>query len=228
MISVVIPTLNAEARLAACLDALGPVGSGKLVGQIVIADGGSTDRTIEIAERFGATVVTAPAGRGGQLRAGAEIARGDWFLFLHADTVLDARWARDAAAHIKNAPDSAAVFTLAFDTKNRAARFVSGGAMMRTRLFGLPYGDQGLLISRRRYHDLGGYRYLPLFEDVDIVRRLIRKHGRRALCVLPAVATTSAERYERLGYARCVIRNNILLARFLAGVTPEALMKDYR
>ncbi len=228
MISVVIPTLNAEARLQACLEALGPVGAGNAVEEVIVADGGSTDRTLDIAAARGARIVTAPAGRGGQLAAGADVARGGWFLFLHADTALDARWAADATAHMAKAGDRAAVFTLAFDAAAPAARFVSFGAMLRTRIFRLPYGDQGLLISRRLYEDIGGYRTMPLFEDVDIIRRLVAARGRGAFRILPAAATTSAERYERLGYARCVLRNAALLARYLAGAAPETLAKAYR
>jgi len=228
MISVIIPTLNAEARLPACLDALVAPAMSGLVREVIVVDGGSGDRTVEIADGFGARILNEAPGRGGQLGAGADATRGDWFLFLHADTVLDARWAEDAATHIQTSADRAAVFTLAFEASVVAAKFVSAGAMMRTRIFRLPYGDQGLLISRRRYEEIGGYRPMPLFEDVDIVRRLAKKFGRGAFGVLPATATTSAERYERLGYARCVVRNNLLLARFLTGASPDVLVREYR
>lgn len=228
MISVVIPSLNAEAHLSACLDALVAPAMSGLVREVVVVDGGSADRSVEIADGFGARLMNEAPGRGGQLGAGACEARGDWLLFLHADTVLEPRWAEDAAAHIQNAADSAAVFTLAFAADAIGAKIVSAGAMIRTRLFRLPYGDQGLLISRALYEEVGGYRPLPLFEDVDFVRRLTKKCGRGAFRILPATATTSAVRYERLGYARCVMRNNLLLARFMFGASPEALAKDYQ
>lgn len=228
MISVIIPTLNADARLGACLEALIGAAMDGLVRDVVIVDGGSDDSTLDIADGFGARTISAAPGRGGQLAVGAEAAKGPWLLFLHADTVLDAGWADEVAHHMKTHSDKSAVFTLAFDSENAAARFVSSGAMIRTRMLKLPYGDQGLLISRELYDEVGGFREMPLFEDVDIVRRLVRARGRGALRVLASVATTSAERYERLGYAPCVLRNALLLARYHAGASPEKLAAAYR
>ncbi|MEM8771870.1 MAG: TIGR04283 family arsenosugar biosynthesis glycosyltransferase [Pseudomonadota bacterium] len=228
MISVVIPSLNAATRLPLCLDALVGAAASGLVKEVVIVDGGSADKTRDIAEGFGAMVISAPPGRGGQLKAGANAARGAWLLFLHADTVLEAGWAEEARAHMKDFSEQVAVFTLAFDAKKSAARFVSSGAMIRTQMLKLPYGDQGLLISRKVYDDIGGYGDLPLFEDVDFARRLVKAKGRSALRVLSARATTSAERYERLGYLRCVISNQILMVKYLAGAAPEELAKEYR
>lgn len=228
MISVVIPTLDAEARLAAALDALVAAAADGLVKEVIVVDGGSTDGAVKIADDFGAKILTAPPGRGGQLRAGGEAAKGDWLLFLHGDTILDAGWAEEAGGFIEAGPNRAAVFTLAFDAKGLAPRVVAAGAMARTRLLKNPYGDQGLLISRRLYDDIGGYRAMPLFEDVDIVRRLVKAKGRGALKILPAKAVTSAERYERGGYARQVFKNAWRLMRYYAGAAPEDLAKKYR
>lgn len=228
MLSIVIPTLNEEARLSACLGALTGPAAGGLVGEVVVADGGSTDATANIADGFGARIITSPPGRGGQLRAGAAAAKGDWLLFLHGDTVLEAGWAEAAEAFIDENPDRAAVFTLAFDAEGLAPRVVAAGAMARTRIFKSPYGDQGLLIARTLYDGIGGYRETPLFEDVDIVRRLVRAKGRGALRVLKAKAVTSAARYERDGYVRQVLKNAWRLMRYYTGAAPEDLAKNYR
>lgn len=228
MISVIVPTLNAEARLAQCLSALVTATIDESLREVIVVDGGSDDKTCEIADGFGAKLLTAPPGRGGQLVEGAKAARGDWLLFLHADTVLEAGWEKEAQRFMKATPDKAAIFTLAFDAKGLAPRLVAAGAMARTALFKTPYGDQGLLISKALYEEIGGYKELPLMEDVDFMRRLVRRKGRGALQILKPKAVTSAERYERDGYARRVMKNTVTLIRYAAGASPEALAKDYR
>ena len=225
-ISVVIPTLNAERFLAATLEALVPAAVDGLVREVIVSDGGSSDATLNIAEAAGARIVKGAKGRGGQLRRGADTARGDWLLFLHADTRLDPSWTEEAGA-LMAAPDRAGVFTLRFDSDHPLAKLVAGGAMARTRLFKAPYGDQGLLISRALYDRVGGFSDQPLFEDVDIIDRLVRIEGRRVLKVMNAAAVTSAERYQTQGYGACVARNFLCLAMYRLGFSPERIAKVY-
>lgn len=227
MISVVIPTLNAAPRLRDCLAALVPAAIEGLVKEVVISDGGSSDETAAIADDAGAVFCVGPKGRGGQLARGAMQARGAWLLFLHADTVLDPGWRADAAG-LLNDEGRAGVFTLAFDSNGFAPALVAAGAMARTRLFSSPYGDQGLLIARALYDEIGGFLDMPLFEDVDIIRRLVAKKGRRALVVLKSRAVTSAERYERDGYVARVLKNARCLAQYHMGVPPERIAERYR
>ncbi|MEM9014653.1 MAG: TIGR04283 family arsenosugar biosynthesis glycosyltransferase [Pseudomonadota bacterium] len=227
LISVVIPTLDAESRLPACLDALVPASIAGLVQEVIVVDGGSVDATTIIADGFGARILVSEPGRGGQLRIGADAARGDWLLFLHADTVLSEHWRTEAAAFIQTSPDKAAVFTLRFDTSGLAPNLVASGGMVRTRLLKRPYGDQGLLISTALYQSIGGFRDFPLMEDVDFMKRLTRRYGRDVLHVFQSEALTSADRYEREGYVRRVFRNAVLLARFQMGASPEQLALDY-
>jgi len=124
--------------------------------------------------------------------------------------------------------ERAGVFTLRLDAKGLAPRLVAAGAMVRTRLFKTPYGDQGLLISAMLYDQIGGYGDLPLMEDVDFMRRLIALRGRKALHVFSAHAVTSAERYERDGYVRRVLKNAFTLTRYLLGASPARLAEHYR
>lgn len=227
-LSVIIPALNAGAGLAACLAALVDGAVAGLVREVVVADGGSTDDTVEIAERAGAAVVSCATGRGPQLISGAAVASGEWLMFIHADTILGGGWVGEVAGFIQANGPRAGVFTLRFDEKGLAPSLVAAGAMLRTRALRAPYGDQGLLISRALYDALGGYRPMPLFEDLDLIDRLVRSEGARALHVFATHAITSAVRYRAGGYARRVVKNAVCLTMYRLGVAPERILAFYR
>jgi rSAM/selenodomain-associated transferase 2 len=225
-LGIVIPTLNAARGLPATLAALAEAAAAGLVADLVVADGGSTDHSGEIGRRCGARVIATPRGRGGQLAAGARTVAGDWLLFLHADTVLEPGWAVAVAAFVRDPAnrDRAAYFRFALDDAAPAARRLERLVAWRCRRLGLPYGDQGLLIARRRYQALGGFRPLPLMEDVDLVRRI----GRRRLVALAPRAVTSAERYRRDGYLRRALRNLACLSLWRLGLPPRLIRRLYR
>ena len=225
MLSVIIPALDAAADLPAALAALDAARQGGPVGEVILVDGGSVDATAAVAAAAGCRVLRTGRGRGPQLVAGAAAAAGDWLLFLHADTVMAADWAaaaRDFMATAANA-ERAAVFTFALDDDARGAWLLERIVDWRFRLLALPYGDQGLLIARGFYERLGGFRPLPLMEDVDLVRRI----GRRRLVRLPAVAVTSAKRYRRSGYLVRTARNFGCLGLYLLGVPPRYIVRLY-
>jgi glycosyltransferase involved in cell wall biosynthesis len=169
--------------------------------------------------------VRSERGRGAQLAAGAREATGDWLLFLHADTVLDPGWAAEAAAFIADPGNRgrAAVFRFALDDESAAARRLEAVVGWRCRALALPYGDQGLLISRRFYDSLGGFGPLPLYEDVDIIRRI----GRSRLVLLRTRAVTSAARYRRSGYWLRPARNLFCLVLYGLGVPPRLIARIY-
>jgi rSAM/selenodomain-associated transferase 2 len=222
MLSLIIPTFDAAAELGRTLAALAPECAGD---EIVVADGGSCDDTVSVARTAGARVVTAPKGRGPQLRAGAEAARGDWLLFLHADTRPAPGW-RDALVRFMADPanaERAAAFRLALDDADPRARRIERGVAWRGRALGLPYGDQGLLIARKFYAALGGYPAIPLMEDVALVRRI----GRRRLAILDHPALTSAARYRRDGWWLRPARNVALVSLYFLGVPPRLLARLY-
>ena len=228
-LSIVIPTLDAAGALGATLAELGggmaALEERGLGVDVVVADGGSRDGTAEEARRHGARVVAAEAGRGRQLAAGAAAAAGAWLLFLHADTRPAPGWDEEVSAFVAQPANQgrAACFRFALDDRAPAARLLERLVALRCRLFALPYGDQGLLIHQSLYAALGGFRPLPMMEDVDLVRRL----GRRRLAYLRTPAVTSAVRFRRSGYAPRVARNLCCLLLFSMGVRAETVARLY-
>lgn len=223
-LAVVIPALNASALLPPCFGALAEARA-RFQLRSAVADGGSSDDTREVARALGARVVTVAPGRGGQLAAGASATESDWLLFLHADTLLAPGWSEAAADFVSDPANAerAAVFRLELDDNSPAAQRLERIVAWRCRVLGLPYGDQGLLISRKFYNALGGFRPIPLMEDVDIMRRI----GKKRITVLDAPAVTSAARYKQDGYARRVIRNFACLGLYIAGVPPKTIARIY-
>jgi rSAM/selenodomain-associated transferase 2 len=227
MISVIIPTLNAEATLAATLSALVSPTVDGVIREVIIVDGGSSDRSAAIADDAGARFVTRSGGRGYQLLAGAHRARFPWLLFLHADTVLEPGWEREAAAFMAavdsgKRPPAAAAFRFALDDHGFRPRTLELLVRLRCAVLRLPYGDQALLIPRGLYDKIGGFSPIPLMEDVDIVRRL----RRRRLAMLQPRAVTSAQRYQS-GYLRRSARNLLCLGLYFLRVPTTAIKRVY-
>jgi rSAM/selenodomain-associated transferase 2 len=213
-ISAIIPTLNAADSLAACLASLGEA------DEIIVADGGSTDQTLAIAQAAGAKIVTSERGRGLQLAKGAAAANGDALLFVHADTHLAAGWRELAERHLASS-HRPACFRLKLDDPAWQARWIEEAVALRTRLAGLPYGDQALLVTRAAYDAAGGFRPIVLMEDVDLVRRLARP------VMLNGDALTSADRWRRDGWARRTLRNLTCLSLWRLGVSPDRIARLY-
>lgn len=223
-LSIIIPTLNAQKHLPRCLDALGAALGSGLIKEVIIVDGGSTDNTIAVASGAGCRVIaSAKAGRGRQMHIGAINAKSDWFLFLHADTALENNWSNTLSAQM-HLPEFAATFTLAFDSPSKEAKWLEKRAGQRVRTLGLPYGDQGLLVHRALYNEVGGFKDIPLMEDVDIALRI----GKNRLRTLSHKAITSSEKYQRDGWRKRAWKNAFLLSRYLLGASPEKLAKEYR
>jgi glycosyltransferase involved in cell wall biosynthesis len=180
MVSVIIPTANSERLLPRCFDSLITAAVRGVVREVIVSDAGSGDATLEIADAAGAHIVNARKGRGAQFAEGAAIARSDWLLFLQPQSALEPGWEVEAESFIDQAVmerPRAAVFRFALEDFSGEARRAEAKAALRTALFALPYGDQGLLIPKRLYQKVGGYRALADMEDADIVRRI----GRRRL-----------------------------------------------
>jgi len=223
VLSIVIPTLNEAARIGS---RLGELQAAEIAGEIIVADGGSADATVDMAAEMGARTVVGPPGRGAQLAAGAELARGNWLMFLHADTHPGPGWATVVKRFMAEPANRfrAGYFRYALDDPAPAARRLEKLVHWRCRFLGLPYGDQGLLINTDYYERLGGFPAIPLMEDVALVRRI----PRHRLQELPAIAVTSADKYRREGYLMRPARNVLCLSLYFLGFPPGYLKTLYR
>ncbi|MCR4376790.1 MAG: TIGR04283 family arsenosugar biosynthesis glycosyltransferase [Rhodospirillales bacterium] len=225
MLSIIIPTLNAEATLAATLD---PILAAAVPGlDLGVVDGGSNDATRSIAAERGAKVLTCQAGRGRQLVCGANATTAEWLLFLHADTRLPQSWPEDVSRFITADANQqrAAYFRLSFDDESAGAKRVAALANWRAKVLGLPYGDQGLLIHRTLYDEVGGFdARLTLMEDVELARRI----GPMRLKRLPGCVVTSAAKYRTGGWWLRPFKNLLCLGLYLAGAPLAWIERLYK
>jgi rSAM/selenodomain-associated transferase 2 len=222
-LSVVVPVLDEAARIARALRALAETPG---IGEVIVVDGGSADRTVEIARGFpGVRVLAAPRGRGPQMNAGARAASGPVLLFLHADVTLPA----DAAWHVAEALADPGVVGGAFRTWTVAD---GGGSLLgpllhladlRSRLARLPYGDQALFVRREAFWRAGGFPEQPLMEDVELARRL-RRLGR--LVTVRASVRVSGRRFTR-NPLRAALMLRLVPVLYRLGVAPERLARLY-
>ncbi len=215
---MVIPTLDEEASLPQLLQALGKA------DEVIVSDGGSRDRTREIARRSGACVVTGPPGRGGQLNRGAAMATSDVLLFLHADTRLPEP-ALGAVAQAVASGAAGGAFAVEFDARGLVWRLGDRLVSLRTRWTGVPLGDQAQFVTRTTFDRLGGFAEWPILEDLDFARRL-KRAGRTVLLRPPVI--TSARRYQQRGIARTIATNWLIWLLFFLGVPAARLARLYR
>ncbi|MDW7772985.1 MAG: TIGR04283 family arsenosugar biosynthesis glycosyltransferase [Desulfobulbaceae bacterium] len=219
-ISIIIPTLNEEKTLGRLLCTLKAYAGLELL----VADGGSDDRTLEIAQYYGAKTVSSGPGRGRQQNRGAEAATGDILLFLHSDTLLPAEFSGYIYSLLSLPGTAGGAFRLKIDAPGAGYRVIEWGANLRSSLFQLIYGDQAIFVSRKLFFQAGGFPDQAILEDVELVRRL-NKFGKIRLA--PAVATTSARRWLKLGLVRTTLLNQMMLAGYLLNVDPEKLNHLY-
>ena len=214
-IAVIIPTLNEAKNVAGAVESALVPGA-----EVWVVDGGSGDDTLRRAERAGARVLRATAGRSRQLQVGFEASDGEIVLFLHADTQLPSGWA-DAVRGALQDPDTAGgAFRFRFDRQTPALRLVEWGARLRSDWLRLPYGDQASFVRRALLGAMGGIPSAPLMEDLDLVMA-IRERGRLAL--LSESATTSARRHLAAGVLRTSLYHSAAALAWAAGVRRERI-----
>jgi rSAM/selenodomain-associated transferase 2 len=222
LLSIVIPVRGDAAPLARLLAQLPPQPELQVI-VTATRDGREVLCDLE-RSRPDVTWVWGAAGRGRQLNAGAERAEGRWLWFVHADSTLPRDFAQIFHRLDQQADVVGGSFRFALDAASWQARLWERGVAARVRVFGLPYGDQGQFVRRRVFERMGGFRPLPLMEDVEFIGRLKREGRIRHLNVK---LVTSARRWEREGWWRRTGGNVALLALYYVGVSPERLARRY-
>lgn len=219
-VSIIIPTLNEGDSIR---EVLATVKLFENRAEIIVVDGGSIDDTIAIAESFNVTVLHAPRGRGTQMHAGAKIAKGNVLWFLHADTIPPPLAIEEITKALEDDEKVGGNFTISFDGESRAARFLTW-LYPSLRKIGLIYGDSAIFLRREVYEKIGGFQPFPIFEDLDLIRRL-KFFG--AMIYLSAEVTTSSRRFENRNFLLTFLRWSVLQAFYWIGVSPHTLGKLY-
>ncbi len=220
-ISIIVPTLQEEHSLADTLEAL----PSRADVEVIVADGGSWDRTMEIAKQQGVTALQISGGRSCQLNAAAALSGGDILLFLHADTRLPDSFVEIVVRTLQEEGVVAGAFRLRIDGDGWGFRLIEAVANWRSRFLQTPYGDQALFVSRKAFEAAGRFPELPIMEDFALIQRL-RKLGRVRLAEESAL--TSARRWKRLGLLRTTLINWGMVCGYYAGIPPARLASWYR
>jgi rSAM/selenodomain-associated transferase 2 len=219
-ISIIIPTLDEADFIAATLASI----PREPELEVIVVDGGSRDETPAIARSLGAQVFHSDPGRARQMNLGAAKARGEVLLFLHADTCLPEGFAGRIHQSLRNPRVAAGAFCLRLEPPLKGSAWIERMANWRAEKFHLPYGDQALFVSAAKFKELGGYKEIPLLEDVELVRRL-RRVGRLAMIPVPVAA--SSRRWRKLGVWKTTWINQLILIGYFLGIPPGKLASWY-
>lgn len=220
-ISIIIPTLNEAAHLAAVLARTPSTAT----CEVIVVDGGSADGTVDLAVSMGARVLMTEPGRARQMNTGAHSATGEILLFLHADTLLPVGFAEYIQRIMDNPGTVAGAFEFRVDSQKRGLRFIEMTTNWRARRLQMPYGDQAIFMRAALFHRHGGFPALPLMEDFELMRRL-RRQGR--IEIAPAPVITSARRWRQLGVLKTTLLNQAVIMGYLLGISPARLARWYK
>lgn len=219
-LSIIIPALDEAQSIGATLAAVSRL---SVSTEVIVVDGGSEDTTRELARTFGANVIASQRGRGAQMHVGACAAQGEAFWFLHADTIVPEDSANLIVETLRDVRVVAGNFEVQFDGPGAAARFMTW-LYPKLRKLGLCYGDSAIFVRREAYEQIGGFKSLPIFEDLDLLCEL-RKIG--TFVHLPATVVTSSRRFEGYRFVFTFVRWIVMQSLYWLGMNPQRLARFY-
>lgn len=220
-ISIIIPVLNEAKTIKKLLTNLPNTPDVELI----VVDGESHDETVAIVKSLGIKILSSSSGRAMQMNAGAAIATGDIFLFLHADTILPLGFPEMITKALAETGIIAGAFELAIDAEVRGIRVVEKMVNLRSHLFFLPYGDQAIFLKAHIFKQLDGFPQLPIMEDFVLIRHL-KKLGK--IAILPVPVVTSGRRWQKLGVVKTTLINQLIIIGYYLGISLEKLALWYR
>ncbi len=220
-VSIVVPVLNEATTIAVFLDMANALGAHELI----VADGGSSDATQELVRAAGVILVASNRGRGPQMNAGAAVATGDVFLFLHADVRLNAGALQQLVKSLDDPCKKGGIFDVYFDGDGWIARSFYWIYHLR-RYLGIFYGDAGIFVRREVFLEMGGFKPYPIMEDYEFGRRLFGRGGRMVMLSEPVFV--SDRRWRKAGLRRTVYVWFLIQAAYSLGYPAERLGWIYR
>lgn len=222
--SIIVPVLNEADQINPLIEHIHSQGFRRLY-EVIVVDGDQQGGTIRIIQDKDVIAITTEKGRGRQMNAGAAVARGEILIFLHADTTLPDNALGKISQTLQDRDYVGGAFDLKIDSDRLFLKYVSARARLRSRWNRIPYGDQAIFIRKKYFDQIGGYKEIPLMEDIDLMRR-IKKDGKQ-IVILHDKVITSARRWESEGALYTTLRNQILVRLFYLGINPHRLAKYY-
>jgi rSAM/selenodomain-associated transferase 2 len=220
-VSIIVPTLNEAQGLTETLTQIQQL----FPYELVVSDGGSHDGTLEIAEEFTEHIVKGSAGRALQMNAGARVATGDIFIFLHADSRIEPASYEKMLHSLESSEKIGGAFSLCIDSDKWSLRLIAGLSNLRSKYFGMAYGDQAFFVKNSTFQKMNGFADLPICEDIDFFKRL-RRLG--PVILLKEKAFTSSRRWLKEGIWFTTLRNILIATLFKLGFPPRILTKWYQ
>lgn len=221
LISVIIPVLNEAYYLPETLTSL----TNYQCCEVIIVDGGSNDESLAIAKRSGCRTVSGPRGRARQMNLGAQKSTAELLLFLHADTLVPEDFTHLIPATLARQDVVAGAFSLRISSCKTSLQLISWGATLRSRMLTLPYGDQGIFTSRKKFYQAGGFPEMEIMEDYVFIQR-IKRLGK--IVTLKEQVTTSARRWEHVGIVKTTLINQLIVIGYHLKVSPASLARFYQ